>query len=325
MKKPINLKQLAKIAGISPSTVSRLLNDEYGVGSEKSEYVKKLAKEYGYKPNPIALGLKRQKSFLIGLIIPNMDDEFFSKIFAGIESISNETDYNILVTHANDSIEKEERLIRSLLDINVDGFLVSSAKLELTNNHFELIKEVNKPLVLFDRVNYDYPYSSVTIDNEKGGKIAAQHLIEKGCKNLCYVAFDKNYQNDQLRFNGFREMIDEHKMTVSHIVYSEKDTFSKELKKMKPFPDGFFCFNDRIAANVLSVIKDFDKSIPEGCKIVGFDNRYMTELTDPTLTTVSQHPFDMGKTAFSLLYDRLNGSETQKIILEPELIKRQST
>lgn len=325
MKKPINLKELARIAGVSPSTVSRLLNDEYGVGTEKSERVKKLAKEYGYKPNPIALGLKTRKSFLIGLIVPSIDDEFFSRIFSGMEVIAEDTPYNILVTHANDSEEKEEKLIRTLLDINVDGFLVSSAQLVLTNNHFELIKEAGKPLVLFDRVNQDYPYSAVAIDNYKGGELAARHLIEKGCKEFLYVSFDKSYQNDQHRYDGFAEVLKEAGKTPERIIFKNTGYFEMEFSRLKNAADGIFCFNDRIAANILPVLKRQGLDIPRDVKVVGFDNRTLGELTDPTLTTISQHPYDMGKKAFELLFARLSGEETQKITLVPELILRQST
>lgn len=313
------------MAGVSTSTVSRLLNDEYGVGTEKSERVKMLAKEYGYRPNPVALGLKKRKSFLIGLIVPSIDDEFFSKIFAGIESVSNGSEYNILVTHANDSFEKEEHLIRTLLDCNVDGFLVSSAKIDLTINHFELIKEANKPLVMFDRVNIEYPYSSVQIDNEKGGALAAQHLLERGCNDFLYVSFDKSYQNDKQRHDGFNDLLMANGYKARRIVYKNKEYFREQFQNLSKKPDGIFCFNDRIAANVLPIIKDANLQIPAEIKLVGFDNRSLGELIDPMLTTVSQHPFDMGKTAFELLYDRLNGGETRKITLTPELIIRETT
>jgi LacI family transcriptional regulator len=325
MKKQINLKELARIAGVSPSTVSRLLNDEYGVGSEKSERVKKLAKEYGYRPNPIALGLKTRKSFLVGLIVPSIDDEFFSRIFSGMEEVANDTPYNILVTHANDSVDKEERLIRTLLDINVDGFLVSSAQLVLTNNHFELIKEAGKPLVLFDRVNQDYPYSAVSIDNEKGGQLAAEHLLSRGCEDFLYVSFDKSYQNDQQRYDGFASVLGDAGKKPDRIIFKDPSYFEQEFMKLKRVPDGIFCFNDRIAANIMPVVKRKGYGIPDDIKVVGFDNRSLGELTDPSLTTISQHPYDMGRKAFELLYGRLNGENTQKITLPPEVIIREST
>ncbi|PKP11721.1 MAG: LacI family transcriptional regulator [Bacteroidetes bacterium HGW-Bacteroidetes-4] len=334
-KGQITIKDIARELGISPSTVSRALKNHPDISSKTKELVHELAKRYNYKPNAVALSLRSSKTHMIGVIIPKVVHFFFSSVISGIEHVANELGYNVMICQSDENEDREITSIQSLTSARVDGILASVSKDTTDFIHYKELLDNNIPLVFFDRALAELKTDKVVIDDVDGAFIATEHLILKGCKKIVHLAAPQNLLIGQRRREGYLKALNKHGIPVDENLIRKCDSREEALIVMREIydsgirPDGVFAVNDLTASGVLKVVKQYGYSVPHDVKVVGFSDGFVATVTDPTLTTIDQHGFEMGKQAAQLLLDRINKtidnySPITKII-PTNLIVREST
>ena len=338
MKAKATLKQIAKELNVSVSTVSKALNDSPEISSSTKIRIKEYAKLKNYKPNVIGLNLKNRKTKTIGVIIPNILNSFFAKVFSGIEKVADEKGYNVIMCISNESLEKETHTLEMLSNGTIDGFIVSVSEEAQKNheyNHFSSIINDGTPIVMFDRIAAEVDCDKVIVDDYDSALNSTQHLINLGCKNIALLSSIDNLSVGKLRADGYLKALENNNIPVnSNIILradSEEDLNSKiENIFENNTIDGVFALdeNDSVAALKIGLKKGY--KIPEELSIIGFaDGILASRRLSPSLTTVSQHGVDIGEVAAKLLIDRLESKEEhvpyETVVIKTKLKEREST
>ena len=338
MKAKATLKQIAKELNVSVSTVSKALNDSPEISSSTKIRIKEYAKLKNYKPNVIGLNLKNRKTKTIGVIIPNILNSFFAKVFSGIEKVADEKGYNVIMCISNESLEKETHTLEMLSNGTIDGFIVSVSEEAQKNheyNHFSSIINDGTPIVMFDRIAAEVDCDKVIVDDYDSALNSTQHLINLGCKNIALLSSIDNLSVGKLRAEGYLKALENNNIPVnSNIILradSEEDLNSKiENIFENNTIDGVFALdeNDSVAALKIGLKKGY--KIPEELSIIGFaDGILASRRLSPSLTTVSQHGVDIGEVAAKLLIDRLESKEEhvpyETVVIKTKLKEREST
>lgn len=335
MATQVTIKDIAKILGISVSTVSRALKNHPDISVETKRDVQALAKKLNYTPNVIALSLRNRKTFLIGVIIPEIIHHFFSCVISGIEQVANKNGYNVVIFQSNESYEREVSICQTILNARVDGVLVSMSKSTNNVDHFREIQQAGIPLVFFDRICGDVDTDRVVVDDFKGAYTAVEHLISVGCKRIAHLSAPQTMQIAQKRQMGYVQALRDHQLPVDEKLIipcdnkEEAVNVGRQLMLLEDRPDGIFAVNDLTAAGAMYAIKHMGYRVPEDVAISGFTDGLVSTLTDPTLTTVEQHGDKMGEMAADLLLKRINTGdeivETVTKVIKTNLIIREST
>ena len=337
--KPITLQEIADTLGISVSTASKALKDYPDVSQRTKRLVKELAATLNYTPNSFAVNLRTKESMTIGLIIPEVVHHFFSSVIKGIIYQAEKKGYLVITLQSNESYELEKKQIALLMRKNVDGILISLANQTANFDHLKEVIEQDKPLVMFDKIAKVLPCSKVIINDRKAAYTATKHLVDSGCKRIAHFRGPLLPQNSIDRFLGYKKAIEDHDIQYDpSLVYICEDMSFEEGKKyaQKLYEehkdvDGIFVNTDLVAIGAITQLKELGVKIPEDIAIVGSSNWFMSSAITPTLTTIDQPGFKMGKTAFKRLLKEMkkkkNDEKTDpKIIeLETSLVKRDST
>ncbi|MCK5823046.1 MAG: LacI family DNA-binding transcriptional regulator [Bacteroidales bacterium] len=333
--RPITIKDIAKELNISPSTVSRALTDHPNISAKTKLAVNKLAKKLHYKPNAVALSLRNKKTNTIGLVIPGIVHHFFSSVISGIEDYANDKHFNVMICQSNESYEKEIVGVQTLIDSRVDGLIVSMSKKTNKFEHFKSIAEYGLPLVFFDRVCEEIETDRVIVDDKKGAFEAVEYLISAGCKRIAHLCGPQGLSISQNRLKGYLQALEHHNIPQDNNLIIDCDTYEKalectdELLSLKNPPDGIFAVNDLTAVGAMKIIKNHGLKIPEDISIIGFTNDVVASFVDPSLTSVNQKGYEMGKTAAGLLINRINNNEENYSaitkIIKTNLVIRNST
>ncbi len=323
-----SIKKVAEIAGVSPSTVSRVMNGTAKVDEEKKKRVLKAIEEIGFIPNELARALLKKTSKIIGVIIPNIENPFFSELAKSIEEEAYYNGYKILLCNSNNNTEKEKMNIQMLNQINADGIIIMTNSELVTNN---IINECQIPIVMVDRkLPGGDEIANIQSDNYKGGKIATEHLIQCGCKNIVCIRNELEYDSGKQRYNGYRDICEEYGIKEQYIDckydYEEGLKAAKMLIKKYPDVDGIIACNDMVAISTYKVLTEAGYRVPDMVQIVGFDNITFSWLCTPEFTTIHQPIKDMGKLAVEIIMKKIKGEAFNKEnIFDVNLIKRQTT
>jgi DNA-binding LacI/PurR family transcriptional regulator len=334
MDKQATIKDIAKQLNISISTVSRALRNATDVKSETRKAVLALAEELKYEPNRLAISLRERQTHTIGVIVPNLD-YVLSMMVRGIDEVALEAGYTVMVCQSNESFGREIVNTRRLLDSLVDGFIISVSSETKSFEHFKKIQERNLPLVVFDRVTPDLIAPSVRIDNEEGGYLATEHLIEQGYKRIAILAGPKNLGISNKRMQGYLNAIKKYKIKkedafIIHCDFNQDYAYhaTKELLAHKKKPDAFFAISDRMAIGAMLAIKEHGLRMPEDVGLVGFNNEPITSLVTPQISSVDMPTFELGKAAAKLFIETIHNSENvhhEEIVMRPKLLVRASS
>lgn len=338
MKAKATLKQIAKELGVSVSTVSKALNDSPEISEQTKVKIKEYAKLKNYKPNVIGLNLKNRKTKTIGVIIPNILNSFFAKVFSGIEKVADKKGYNVITCISNESIEKEIHTLEMLSNGTIDGFILSVSKEAQTlqdYNHFSEIINDGTPIVMFDRIADEVDCDKVVVDDFDSALNSTQHLIDLGCKNIALISSVDNLSVGKLRADGYLKALADNNIPVNEKIIlrtdSEDDMKSKIDSIFDHEIDGIFALdeNDSVAALRVSLKKGY--KVPEDISIIGFaDGILASRRLSPSLTTVSQHGIEIGEVAAKRLISRLEEeegetSDYETIVIKTKLKEREST
>jgi len=332
----VNIKQLAKQLNLSISTVSRALNDSYDISPGTRKKVLDLAKKLNYQPNPHASSLRKHSSKTIAVVVPEIANNFFALAINGIQSAAREKGYHVLiyVTNENDKIESES--LKHLQNGRIDGLLISVSNKTVNDEDLLRIQEQGIPLVFFDRVRDEFETAKVTTDDFESGFKAAEHLIRQGCKRIAYLQISNNLSIGMNRMRGYLEALkqynlkQEKKLIVDCVDDREKNYASIEaLLKSKERPDGIFASVEHLAITSYLVCKNAKIKIPKDVKIISFSNLETASLLNPSLTTITQPAFEIGREAAAILIKALTKKgfalTNSKLVLPSKLIQREST
>ena len=329
----ITIKDIAKMLGISTSTVSRALKDHPDISDETKQKVKKLAEKLKYKPNTIALSLKSNRSHIIGIIVPQIVHHFFSTVISGIEEYAADKGYNIIITQSNESPEKEIANCQTLLSGRVDGMIISRTKDTENFDHFRNILGTGTPIVFFDRTCHGIKTDKVIIDDYKAAYDATEYLIKTGCKKLLHFSGPENLKISSKRMWGFADALKKNDLHFSQNLVFKADTFKEgrelifKLHKKNNLPEGIFTVNDMTAAGAMSALNELGIKIPEEISVFGFTNGIVSKITSPSLSTVEQNGYLMGYSAAEILINKIENDTDEIIskIIPTKLIIREST
>lgn len=337
MKSKATLKQIAKELGVSVSTVSKALNDSPEISEPTKNRVQEYAKLKNYKPNVIGLSLKNRRTKTIGVIIPNILNSFFAKVFSGIEKVADEKGYKVITCISNESLEKEINALEMLSNGTIDGFILSvaeeSQKLQ-EYNHFKNIINEGTPIVMFDRIAEEVNCDKVIVDDFESAVNATEHLIKSGCKKIALLSAIDNLSVGKLRAKGFYKAIENKGLKVDEnlvILTNNNEEFNQKIAGffIKNKPDGVFALDEHASVTAMKLGIQNGYKIPKDLSIIGFADGVWSRRFTPSLSTVSQHGPEIGEVAANLLIDKLEKkSENNKFethVVKTELRHRDST
>ncbi len=333
MNKPqITIKDIARALNVATSTVSRALKDSPDISKETRDLVHEYAKAHNYKPNVQAINLRAGRTNTIGVIVPQMIHHFFSCVLSGIEQAAAKAGYNILVAQSNESYEQEVKITRSFLAARVCGVIASLAKNTSHYEHYQELLDNNIPIVFYDRICTGVQTERVVVDDYAGSFTAVEYMIQTGCKRIYFYGADPHLEITKNRRNGYLDAMKKYKMPVDDSMMRLCDTreqaiaITPDLLEMPNRPDGFFAINDETAAGILYACKVMGLRVPEEVSICGFTNGMIAQNTDPKLTTVEQHGEEVGRSAFEILSEKLDGTEkSPNKIVRTNLVVRGTT
>lgn len=330
MKSKLTLKQIAKELGVSISTVSKALNDSPEIGTATKEKVIEFAKLNNFKPNALAKNLKNQKTYTIGVMLPNILNPFFAKVFKGIEEEATKKGYNVVTAISNESRQKEALMLDILNNGLIDGFILSLAEETQEKGDFFHLNTVMKsgtPIVLFDRVIESLKCDKVIVDDYESSVEAVLHLLKTTNQNVAMISTIDNLSVGKLRYLGYKKAHEKEGISVNKdfiIIENDIDIFNNKLEtliKSKTI-SSIFAADEHAATMALKLAVKNDIKIPNELSIIGFADGVLARRLTPSLSTVSQHAPQIGAKAVELLIDRINETdETKKIKYKTEIIK----
>lgn len=335
-KKDVTIYDLASKLNISVATVSRALKDDNVVSKKTRKKITDLAEEMGYRSNHFARNLRQQQTNTIGVIVHELNSNFITSVLAGIEKVTTEAGYDIIITHSSESAVKESANAKNLFHKRVDGLIASLAFDTTDLDHFKPFVDKGVPIMFFDRVEQDGNNTVVIIDNYKAGYEATKHLIDQGCRRISHVTSSLKRNVYSQRYKGYQDALfdngialDENLLLVNELSEKAGVESAMQILKMKPLPDGAFITNDFVAAVCMRTLKENGITIPGDIAIVGFNNDAIAKLIEPALTTINYPGKDIGEIAARNLINHLKGisnmHHTNTIIVRSDLIIRKSS
>lgn len=323
--KRITIKDIAREANVSPSTVSRVVNKSAPVSKELEERVLEIIGNYGYSPDAVARSLRRGFTDTVAFVVPDITNPFFSLIVKGAEDFFKKYNISLIVCSSNHSAEEEERVLDNLISKKVDGLLFIGAGNESSQLH-ELLSEFK--MVFVDRVyaGIDVPY--VVSNNYAGMKEIVKYLVQTGHKSFALLNGEKGTYSAQERFKGFVDTLNEFGIN-SYETYFGQFTYEGGIElanQLKSIPDAIVCGNDLIAYGIIDALEERGIAVPDEVSVTGFDDLPFSKHYKPSLTTVKQPFYDMGYESAKILWLMINGKvvKKRKVVLDTKLIVRDS-
>jgi DNA-binding LacI/PurR family transcriptional regulator len=332
-QKPATIKEIAKRLNVSVSTVSRALHNHPSIGLRTKTQVQKLATELNYEPNQAAISFKQGKTFTIGIILPNLGEEFFSTAINGVEDMASQNNYTVLIGQSHDDIEREKKIVDTMRRHRVDGLLVSLSKNTVSYEHFEQLKTYSIPVVFFDRVP-DLPEAYTVSCNLKNSSVElVDWLVSKGHKHIGFIKGPDTMMPSQERLNGYLEGLKNNKLTVdkAHIVQTDlnkEKTFEamKQLLLLKKRPTAVIAFNDYVALDAIKYCRTHGLKVNDDIFFASYANLPMTSYLDaPPLASVEQFPYEQAEKATSMLIQLINNKNAEesierKVVMQSKVI-----
>lgn len=327
------IKDVAKHAGVSVTTVSRVLNGEKYVKDDLKARVQKAINELGYTPSHIARSLVRKKTNIIGVIVPDITSSFYSTILSTIEKTASLNDYNLMVCNIIEDTDKELKYLKVFKQMRVDGIIIMHEK--MNEEIRELIRVLGIPVVFSSVKPADQPFISVIIDDYTAAYDATKHLIDLGHSRIGFIGGDMNdVTSGQNRYLGYIHALADAGIHLEegHIRFGDYKTQSgyemmKEILEFQTRPSAVFAVSDDMAVGAMNCIKDHGLTVPDDISVIGFDGSQLTEQVRPRLSSMEQPILEMGEVTVEKLLDLIEGNEEkvkEDVILKHKLVARDS-
>ena len=339
MKKNITIHDLAKVLEIDSSTVSRALSNSPRVGVKTKSRVKAMAKEMGYQRNLLASNLRTNKTMTIGVVVPFISRHFFSEAIDGIEQIASNNGYRVIISQSRDDFEKEKQIVEGMFMNRVDGLLISPTQSTRNGEHLNSFIQSKIPIVLFDRFYENSNLSKVVLADRKAAYILTEHLIKQDKRNIFHLTGNLESVMYKERFAGYKnalldngiEFNEDYVKSINLYADDAVEAVKELLDNKNNLPDAIVCVNDVTALAIIKYItENTDYRIPQDIAVAGFSNEPASAIITPGLTTIDQHPFEIGKTSTKMLFefikDNFSGQLSSKtVVIQPDLLVREST
>ncbi|MFA5650474.1 MAG: LacI family DNA-binding transcriptional regulator [Proteiniphilum sp.] len=334
MAKKVSIKDIAKAVGVSPSLVSMVLNGkaaQYRIGDEVAKRVIKTAKEMHYAPNLVAKNLRSGKTQLVGLIVTDISNPFYSAIARIVEDRASEKNYTVLISSTDENLDNTERLVDVLLNKGVEGLILVPC--DGSKNLVQRLYDSNFPTVLLDRHFPDIDLSSSCLDNKEATRFATEHLLEQGYKNIALIAYNTGMQHILDRISGYEETmksaglnayINVEKVNILNPKEEINDALGKLINNKQA--DAVIFLTNMLATNGLYCLNEMDVKIPQDLAIVGFNGNDAFNLFYSPVTYIKQPLEQIAKASIDILMERIKSNDYKsKVFLEPELVIQQSS
>ena len=332
-QKHTSLKDIAQALGVSVPTVSRALKDSPDISRALCEKAKWMAREMNYRPNPFALSLRKNAPRIIGVVVPDIVTHFFASILNGIENMAVKNGYFVIITTSHESYEHEKRNVENLVNMRVEGIIACLSQETTDYTHFAELKDINMPLIMFDRVCLTDQFSSVVADGEHSAQMATQHLLDNGCKRVAFIGGANHLDIVKRRKHGYLEALRNNKIPIEKelvvcrkIDYEEGKIAAQTLLALPNPPDAVLAMNDTLAFAAIEVIKSHGLRVPNDIALIGYTDEQHANYIEPKLSAVSHQTYEMGETACLLLIDQIRGDKAiRQVMISTHLQIRESS
>lgn len=332
----ITIKRLADQLDLSVSTVSKALRDSHEISAETKTRVLALAADLHYVPNPYASSLRQKKSHTIAVVVPEVADSFLSLVINGIELVAGQKGYHVLMYLTHESFLKEKAILQDFQSGRVDGVLISMSSETADIEHIESLHSKGMPIVFFDRVFEQSRMATVTTNDFESSYQATQHLIEQRCEYIAFLALTRNLQIFNSRLEGYSQALADANLPVrpEFVLNCSNDNqqnydLIKHRFQSKQRPDAVLASAEKLAITTYQVCAELKLAIPQEIKVVSFSTLETADLLNPSLSTVTQPAFEMGKAAASVLFKALEKkhfhAQHESVRLPSMLIARNSS
>ena len=334
--KNINIKELAGKLNLAVSTVSKALHDSYEISEDTKKRVMETAAALNYIPNPYASSLRGRKSKNIAVVIPEVADSFFSLAINGIESVAKEKGYHVLIYLTHESFENEKNILKEFQCGRVDGVLISVSSETSQGDHINDLILNGVPVIFFDRICEKVETAMITTDDWESGYKATEHLIQQGCDKIAFLSISKKLSMSGKRLTGYFQALTDYKLRVDKknvllCTNDEQQNYLLILKllKKKNRPNGIVASVEKLTTPVYQACLSLKLNIPQDVKVVCFSNLSTASILNPSLTTITQPAFEMGKESAIILFKALEKTnfnlKSESRIIPSTLIVRRST
>ncbi len=330
----VTVNDVAELAGVSKATVSRVLNNSNLVGEDTRKAVLEAIEELNFLPNMVARQLRKQATKLIGIILPDISNSFYSKVLKGIEEIAYNLEYDVVLMNTNYSEEREAKYLQTLMERRAQGFCFMCHRLD--ENKIKMLESLPLPYVLISRSVANYPQIPfVNIDNVSGSYDATKHLISLGHKKIAIIAgppYDECSSLD--RIEGYKKALEEANLLfrddylkLGDFTFATAEKVARELLELPDRPTAIFAISDETAIGAIKAANGLGYRIPEDISIMGFDNLEIASFYHPTISTIAQPMVEMGKKSAQILINIIEKRKDNEIqlILPHKLVIREST
>lgn len=332
----VTLKMLAKELNLSTAAISKALRDSHEISSETKQRVLELAARLNYIPNAYAGSLRRKKSKTIAVVLPEVADSFFSLAINGIEAVAEEKGYHVLIYLTHESFSREQAILKNFQSGRVDGVLMSLTAETDTYQHVSELYSKKIPLLFFDRICDEVNTTRITTNDFESSYQATKHLIDCGCKKIAILSISNHLSISNKRLEGYQQALKDHftDHPPVNVVFFGNDIitntrFLKKVMSEEDRPDGIIATVEKLTTDIYLTCKELQLSIPEDVKVISFSNLSAASILNPSLTTITQPAFEMGKAAANTLFKALekkNGIlSDENLVIPSQLIIRGST
>lgn len=333
----VTIYDIARHLKVSSSTVSRALNNYKGTNADTIKKIQEVAESMGYRRNVIASGLRKSETRTLGLILPRISMYFPSMVVSGIQDKAHASGYQLLLSQSNDDPEMEAKLVNTMYASRVDGLIVANTMHTTSYQPFDVFHSKHIPLLFFDRVPMDYPAPAIEGEDYKGGFLATEHLILKGCRRIAHFSGPLTCNIYQHRYKGYLDALKEYNLpfdeslVIFHPLTRESAKIATEqLFSMANPVDGLFSANDTSAIVAIRMARDRGIDVPQQLAVVGYSNDPTTELLVPSVTSVEQFGYQMGIQTMENMLNLLEHRdvlllEKKHLTVPIQLVEREST
>jgi LacI family transcriptional regulator len=330
MEEKFTIRDIARMLEVSPSTVSRALNNNPRISRNKREEIQRIAEKYGYSRNSLAYSLRSGKSLTAGVIIPRINRFFFSSVIDGLEEVLRTAGLNLMICQTEEDHVKEKENLKTLLNMQVDVIFLSLSTGTRGTEHIEKLIRSGKRIIMFDRVDEDLDIEMVKLNDYEGAYRTVQHMLEQGYRRIVHFSGPDHLSVYHERKQGYIDALEQADNSYVRII---EDTITKESGKTAfnelfsevETPDAIFAASDFSALGSLLAARKKGISVPNNLGIAGFANEPFTEYLQPGITSTDQKGKFMGQRIGELFLDDPEGNKKHRETISPELIIRKST